>query len=223
MCVQEIRSFFELDFLRHKTGKGQLCLHFDYSNGQARLCKKPLSSLSLPITFADLSGRRPLSGCLPFAPLFQDVSLFWFYELCVRLLSVGGCGAALAANNLAELIVAFCVFKRKIYGYKSTAFMHCPLCVNIALFVFGSACFFSLDNVNFSCGISAFRLTTFSTAFVSSLFNFRWSMSLNFWDERIWLPEHLHWSDLESRVINGSYVQLPQFRDLGYSIVAGKF
>lgn len=48
-------------------------------------------------------------------------------------------------------------------------------------------------------------------------------MSLNFWDERIWLPEHLHWSDLESRVINGSYVQLPQFRDLGYSIVAGKF
>jgi len=47
-------------------------------------------------------------------------------------------------------------------------------------------------------------------------------MSLDFlWDERIWLPENVHWSDLEPRVVNGTFVHFPQFGDLKYSILAG--
>jgi hypothetical protein len=47
-------------------------------------------------------------------------------------------------------------------------------------------------------------------------------MTLDFvWDERIWLPENVHWSDLEPRNINGTFVHFPQLRDLSYSIASG--
>jgi hypothetical protein len=42
-----------------------------------------------------------------------------------------------------------------------------------------------------------------------------------FWNDRFWLPEALEWKDLEPRVINGTFMQIPQFRDLRYSIFLG--
>lgn len=46
-------------------------------------------------------------------------------------------------------------------------------------------------------------------------------MGFDFWNEGIWLPENIEWSDLESRIVNGTYVYFPRFRDLGYSLLAG--
>lgn len=41
------------------------------------------------------------------------------------------------------------------------------------------------------------------------------------WNERIWLPEDVHWSDFEPRLVNGTYIHFPQFKDLKYSLIAG--